>query len=530
MAIENPNIASKPHMAFQRIELLDENGRVNVASFLILAFSYSILIHFLFDYGTVWMQPENLWNWKPKILSNGPGFKVSDLRLWLDWQLFEAQPRLSRPFSSIFEIVDARFRALLWQYTVPHPSLSLIYIFAFLLSPFYLFKALREFGVAFPTASFGFSFFLLSPGNLSTSIMLFRPAKALTNFFLAFFLYHFIRCEKEIPSSFTVDPAGKKKFIWLCLVLFLSLFVDETSLLLLFTMPLLFPRLILSRARLGIFTCIPVAYFVMYFWGWPYFSKISAFPQAQPDQYLFPSLSHITHRPYGLFKGLIANLLALFGDSLGVTRFSEHHTIVGQIIFFLSLAGVVGFVILLMASLIDRRISNLRQMTRRGVILMGLGILVALGVVHTFLMLICYRNVWGLYWYGSYWSVFFVFTTCLILNRIRIKSWVLMIIFLVWVIPSTYKFYYTNRAYKYYHYYVLDTHRIESIFEGDQSRFAVPMPSHSSELYQRTRKYWTDVRSGNLVPDMSKFGELHYLKIELPGRTAGVVRTDRQHR
>ena len=176
----------------------------------------------LLNYQTVWMQPEAV-GIDSGIHSHGDRLSLSDLKLGLNYPLFEWAPRTHRPLSSYFEIVDVRFRSWLWNIVPPHPSLSLTWIFLLILSPILLIRFLRSRGISEPAAYCAASLFLASPGTLSISAMLFRPGKPMTNFSILLCLSLAGTYEEKLRSSL-------KAYVGFLALMFFSFFWDETAL------------------------------------------------------------------------------------------------------------------------------------------------------------------------------------------------------------------------------------------------------------------------------------------------------------
>src|SRR5262245_50187940 len=83
------------------------------------------IVFFLSDYNNVWVEPEAHW-WRGYLSENHTLGET--LRSTFNWPVFEVEPRLTRPLSSGFEILDSFFRKELWRILTPHPTLSLTFL------------------------------------------------------------------------------------------------------------------------------------------------------------------------------------------------------------------------------------------------------------------------------------------------------------------------------------------------------------------------------------------------------------------
>ena len=157
---------------------------------ILLVFVYFIILPRSISYDQSWQQTEN-----PVIIggifqASGTKISFSDIKQSFNWPVLEeGAPRPTRPLSSYFTVLDAKFRFWLWHYFPPHPSLSLVWIFTLFLAPIFLFKLLRNLEVGVNTALAAVSFYLATPGVLACTAMYFRPGKPMTNFAIIFCLY-----------------------------------------------------------------------------------------------------------------------------------------------------------------------------------------------------------------------------------------------------------------------------------------------------------------------------------------------------
>ena len=181
---------------------------------------YSYLLFVLLGYENAWLLPEIL-DKKQHFLETGSRLNFEDFVRAFNYDFFEAGPRITRPLSTLMLALDTKFRAWLWRYVVPHPSVSLTYLFSLILSPLLLYRLLRNLEVDANTALGGTALYLASPGLLSLVVMLFWPAKPMANFSLILCLYLASELEQDLRRD-RGEPAGR--FFLLTAVMFVSYF------------------------------------------------------------------------------------------------------------------------------------------------------------------------------------------------------------------------------------------------------------------------------------------------------------------
>ena|SRR5688572_9976567 len=124
-------------------------SRTHIAGYAVLAFACLKVVLLLTNYNVPWVQPEEF-NWREHILKDGTSWSPRDMLKGFDWKTFEYEPRVTRPLSHGIEILDTKFRAWVWNFLVPHPSLSLTWFFLLGLSPLLFFGLLRNLDINQP--------------------------------------------------------------------------------------------------------------------------------------------------------------------------------------------------------------------------------------------------------------------------------------------------------------------------------------------------------------------------------------------
>ncbi|MBF0122556.1 MAG: hypothetical protein HQL21_03980, partial [Candidatus Omnitrophica bacterium] len=251
---------------------------------ILLLFVYTVLIPRVVSYDHSWAITEILYL-EEAAFKTGPQLNWQDLKNGLNYEKFEGKktPRITRPLSSYFQILDAKFRAWLWRYILPHPSLSLTWLFSLLLAPLFLYLSLRNLGVDCNIAIGMSIFYLLTPTNLSHITELFRPAKPLADFVIIFCLYWASSLEKNFLQQNKPLPWGKYLFFWFTVAF--SFYWDEYALLIFPAILVVFPKVLTHRkGYLLLWLLLPFITAAFYFCVIPCLTWLSGFE--------YPHLSH----------------------------------------------------------------------------------------------------------------------------------------------------------------------------------------------------------------------------------------------
>ena len=353
------------------------------------------------------------------ILSNGKDWQWEDFARSLNTKIIEIDPnRISRPLSNLVEVIDAKFRANLWDFIPPHPSLSLQWPFLFIGLPLLLFKFLKNIGCQTIIALCGTCLYLTSPGFLSPLVMLSHPAKSMVNFF-------------SILSLATISqlyPTGEAKNIsiknvphfwwifisWLCwtMVAFLS---DETGLFLYIILAFVcYPLFLKFKEKtlfLSCFLLLPVLYLIIIRLLLPWFHWIVNHKTVDLSNYRdHPNLSSLFSPNWHDF---FTNAYLLFSDHPNLkwdfSRLLPHPFLVSvQCVYTLTFIFLIGIFIFTIYKTKSRLI-KVKQ------ILAGLILLVFYIFFHTFQLSHNVR-VWPLFWYGCLFSLIYYVTLTLILQ------------------------------------------------------------------------------------------------------------------
>lgn len=243
--------------------------------FALLFAVYIYIFGVLLNYDNAWMHPEIV-AITQSILSEHTT-TIERLGQWLNWDLIDGTtepPRVSRArfLSYLVLVANIVLRNWLFHFVPPHPSLSVTWLFALFLTPFFLYRLVLNLLRDKETALISTIMYLSLPGSLIPIIMLFHPGKVFTNFFFVFCLYLASRIHIKIEQK----EAGNfiKEFLVLVATIFLSLFFDEYSLFIFVLVPLFFPGIFSKKLRFTVpaYLLIPFGYAVtvIYFLPWLY--------------------------------------------------------------------------------------------------------------------------------------------------------------------------------------------------------------------------------------------------------------------
>ena len=488
--------------------------------FVVVLLVYIYIFGFLLTYHHSWVHPE-AYGLKKHIVECGMGKDISSYKHIFNYEVFEHGPRLTRPLSSFFEIVDTRFRIWLWRRISPHPSLSLTWLFSFGFSPLFLFLFLKNIRIKTNIGLAAVSLYLMSPGTLSYSVMLFRPAKAMTNFSILLCSYLASCLFKKIYANNQSIKGDKDPlmvpYLVLILIMFFSFFWDETALLVFPAVLFFFPSLLKDKRRALLFVSLPLLTALFYFLIIPQLTKLAGF--SRPD-FLTYNLLDIDAGFWARFsKYFFLNSSLLFLDSLGLAPLSLQAPWYAKVLMTLNVVGLISLMAILGRKIFWALIQGKADRENVREIVLWAGWLFFLCLFHSSLMAVS-NYIWGLYWYGSYWPVFFVIFIAILFTRIRVYRGFILTCLIIVLINQGIVFQETNRVYKKYHYYLYAPVFISYLFLGDLKRFDPATASSFSgeQLKGYIRDFWNGHRKnsndgqGFLLP-----GELSWVSFEVAG-------------
>lgn len=418
---------------------------------------YYLIFSQTLSYQSAWMHPERVFDFIDYIFENGRNFQWQDIHRSFNVEVFEqGHPRTTRPLEGPMLMLDSKIRSFLWRFVSPHPSLSLLMIFTLFLSPFFLFKLLRELGATTYTSLLMVAFFLASPGTLSLVACLFRPSKPLVICYILFTLYFLAKNQME-------NPKYKEKLKWLC---FYAPFLDETGFLIYPLTFFILPRFFETKKKWIFFFLLPFFNIFIYFT-------------------LIPALYYVTHKNFPIFYTYhhVHDLKQL--DESGypfIAKFFQHLTLFWQDSFGLlrqtSLKPINYFIQLSTACLVILALITGPLIRKKRILAMLLLLLLLVGFHNTLLSI--KETPWGIYWYGTYFSAFVAITLAFVMDvnkwtRVLATPLLAMIIFGLFQ-----RFNETNTVYRSFHYYKGGSLNIASFFAGELPIEEVkdPAPTH----------------------------------------------------
>jgi len=385
---------------------------------LILIYAYIFIV--ILNYDLAWMVAEkiktHLW-----ILVNGPHWQWIDFARALNTKVIEIDPnRLSRPLSNLVEVMDAKFRANLWNYIPPHPSLSLQWPFLFIGLPLLLYKFFRNINCQPVIALAGTACYLTSSGFLSPLVMLSHPAKSMVNFFSILSLATITQLYRSVKVT-DVSIKNVPHFWWIFVSCFSWAFIaflsDETGVFLFLILAVvcfpLFIRLKEKSFLLSCFLALPILYLIMIRVLLPWLHNIANHEVIDLSHYRdYPHLSSLF---FPNWHDLFINAYLLFGVHPNLRwnfiPFNGHPFLIflqcSYTLAFISLTGLLAFTVYQKKELSSR----IKQ------ILAGSTLLVFYVYFHTF-QLSHNVHVWTIFWYGCLFSLIYYTTLTLVLQFI----------------------------------------------------------------------------------------------------------------
>ncbi len=464
-------------------------------AFFLLLFVFLIALPYCLSYQNAWVQPE-LIRLKAGVIKTGTALNVKDIQNGLFWQFFEYAPRCTRPLSSYFEIIDTKFRIWLWNYILPHPSLSLSWIFSLIIAPILVFKLLRNYGIGTNIAYAMTAFYLITPGILSGEAMLFRPAKPMANFFILFSLYLASRLnQKNKEPSFL-------GFFYLWATTALSFYWDETALILFPALFFIFPHLFKAKKQLLLWLSLPIITFIGYYKIIPFLCNLAG--HGQPKILKYNKLANFfdINLINSSLKYLYHNTINLVFDTMGIFTVpvnAPYYIKLGIILCACSWALILFYCIR----------SKLKW---NPLFIFLLFLILFFNALMTVTM-----QTWGPYYYGSFWSIFFIIFIADMINNANIPPRTLTICFFFIIFSTIHCFIGTNNIYKRYHWYPYSPGTISEYFNTKRIRFNPndELPFKGKELKDNTLLYWAQVRNGINIDSFYLPKELGWLPIEV---------------
>ncbi len=484
----------------------------------ILIMTYTYLFCGILTRQNGWVEPEMLGMTGGFLEKKLPFMSLDWWTEGFDYPLWEYAPRIYRPLSSYFQMLDANFRQWLWQYMVPHPSLSLTWIFTLFLSPILLFLLLRRLKVSVNSALLVASLYIANTGVLSVATMYFRPAKPMTNFaiLLCLWLAAVVSDKSEREKG---SIASFRAFILFLFCMLFCFFWDETAIVIYPAVLFVFPKLVTrNRKFLSAFAAVPVVALFCYTQALPWITDVAGYPR--PDLMTYGPTKNsfdfntALHEHMHLPIDALLNLKIEFMDCFGLTYAYFLSSLGAQILQYATQLAVLSF----LATCIYKLFKGHREL---GIKSRVFALLLAFSLFNTYMVSSIGNNVWGLYYYGIYISVIFVLLVGLLFREFEgswrfNKYWLVGLTGLI-IASSFYIFPNTNYVYKHAHYYVADGHPaplLKGTFLNNEDRFAMRDRYAIQGLYERSLEFWNCSQTSSQCAKPAT-PELTYLYVEL---------------
>ena len=498
------------------IEILSRRIGVFLACLSLLA-----VVMLLLNLNVGWVQPETF-RWRPIILKQPLFSKNSFLLAW-DWSVMENAPRLTRPISNLFEIIDTHFRVFMANHLFPHPSISLTWMFTLLFSPLLLLGMLKHLGCRTFYRWLFLALYFQQSGILSLITMSFRPGKALACLFLSALLYASVRFRTEPQTEMapTLTSQALHALI-MASILILSLFSDEIGVFGFFILLVItIGQFKYRKAFLASLLIAGIVYASSVFWLLPWVAGKTG--HSVIDIYEFQSrflnLVLFKERPEKyllLFVHFWTNLKIAFGELTGVA--SAYDTVHP---FFLgaSLFVILGFIYLIVTVLRSRAVGQNGGTVNFSNPILRFGILSLIGILlHTILMEIN-GGPWGIYWYGVFLCIPWVIFVVLLMQSTR-KPWLSAAMTISILLLSLHNYMALNFAYKHYHYYPYHPRDLREVFLKPEIRFRIYRENRNLFDPHHMTIHWlrfsTEVEVMKYAESLGGIpAELRYLFVEL---------------
>ena len=240
-------------------------------AFLLISIAILIVVNDGYKIENGWTMPET-YIYHLKFLSNSAFEKlelsfrlkkaIEDV-LWWE-QVYDGG--LNRILSGVFCLIDAKFRAWLFQYIPPSPAVAFSWLIGLLLTPLLLFNFLkRHIKLGIVGSSAVTVLFIASPSTVGNTFMLYHPARLLVVFFYILLLNIFMVLNNPVLSNRKNKIKRIGFFTLAIIILFISLFTDPYIYAIFLLIPVFFPRIFVDLPK--------IKYFIGYF-STNFFAKI----------------------------------------------------------------------------------------------------------------------------------------------------------------------------------------------------------------------------------------------------------------
>ncbi len=397
----------------------------------------------LSDYNASWIHFEIKQRHLPYVAADGPGLAWNIIPKIFNFRLFDTISQ-ARFLSHAFNILNIHFRLLLYDFFPPPPGISFTGLLSLIITPFAIFRLLKNISGRRDSAWAGLLLYFLSTGFLSGFFMLFHPAKPLMNLLAVLCLYFASRISSRPDNRLS-------RYYWLMLTaLLLAFLTDPTSLIIFLTVPLFFPAVLTvarNRAKSLGFYLLPLILFALSvsfifpliirhfgygeynFWGETFLKP------------MYPDYAQQTEELWSAFRfdNVAVNVANLFRSQFVVRQGDKFPLLLN-----LFSCILLPTYCLLMFFNLDLR--------RRKLLLRLLIALIVFFVIQTFIQGKHLQVISSSYYYGSLFPIYFVSPLALILSGEKpCRFWRGRILILAILVVFTQAFFRINREWRDYH-------------------------------------------------------------------------------
>lgn len=442
-------------------------------------------------------------------------------------QVFEYSDRLTRPLSSMFEILDTHLRAWLWHYIKPITSLSITFVFSLLLNPLLFYKFLLNLKIRRSIAVLATSLMILSPGSLSVLVMYFRPAKAMLNFWLIFCLYYasVIYLKDVGQNVLNRDDRNVYGLIGLIAVgILLAFLFDETAIVIASSLFFLFPAIYFrDYKRFLFFLSVPIMLGTLYFYIFPRCSIHFGYPK--PNLLNYAPLNIDSFPPINIIvSNFIQHLWVITRESLNLLNPLYFFTVKEKLLVLSSITGIFVFICRSIVPLYKGNQKCLYQL--KSFALKTAALLIFLCLVHTLLLdsTSTIGRIWGPYYYGAYFGIFFAILLALlgemVMQAKSRTSYSFIAMMSLLCMSLMIAFPYINYVYREAH-YPFRSWIIEGVFRGYINRFQFRTPDLIPGN-DEVKRLWKLFKAGK-TPE-----SIHRTNLWIPIETMGKIPNNMQ--
>ncbi len=416
-------------------------------------------------------------------------------QLIFNYEHLEFAPRFTRPLSSLFQVLDSYIRLSLPKGMYSYSqSWSLTWAFSLILNPLLMYRLVFLWTGDRLIALFAFCLYLLSPTNLSSAVMFFRPGKVLAQFFLLLVL--------DMASRYVIKrETSLKRLMVIGCVVFLGIMSDEGGW---FSLPAVFLLFLIfyrdkAASVLGILVVASLLAAAHYFWILPSVSAaIWGGNQQLGDYFILKDITHsatpvdtlilLLHR---FSKAFAAHIFIFPKDTFAL--FITNPGLGGwwQLLFIVN-AGISAFMLICAVYVLKK------DLLSKSYVFIYFFLCFIGGVIfHSLLMVIVGNQVFGPYYYGGFISIYLLLCYAWLwkmvftlaegpglngrLNALSLLSVVVM------MIAQFHTFQATNILVKDVHYYHPASVIYREYFANQLDRFSVsePFTEQQKDLIER---------------------------------------------